>query len=319
MLVVASPKEFDDWVDIVGQWELKGCIFVVSSEKAHFGDPVKAARWFSYEMQRIGARYFILDTLFDYFGPEVRNANDQNRAVMAEQGPLLEVVRTCGYAGIVTGHQPKSEAQGDNQRDPAEAFAGHNAWSAQHRMRVSLRRKSQGFTAIIIERGGRGDAGIAEEQLLAHDKATHRVWLGGPFKHHLGEAAADAVIEQLELAEGWCTTSYLAQQLRRSTPFARAGAQHAVKQGKAKHNGKKGRASRFATLTVPDEAEPEHRPEKATRAHNPTRPPKQQEMKIAATRMQHCPKDGHKCPVSSQCDIEDTLIGCLKMQPRISE
>src|SRR5229473_8533542 len=113
-----------------------------------------------------------VDTLFDFFGMPPNISGDSNRIAMNEQSPLLQLVRDRNYSGLVTGHAPKSEAKAIDPRDPEEAFAGHTAWTAQHRMRMTIRRKSQGINAFITGRGGYGDKGILKEELLLFDKDT---------------------------------------------------------------------------------------------------------------------------------------------------
>ena len=108
---------------------------------------------------------------------------------MNEQSPLLDVVRRNNWSGIPTGHSPKSEAQALVNRDPEEAFGGHTAWTAQHRMRAVIRRKSQGVNAFLTGRGGFGDRGLLKEEMLLFDEDTRLVRVGGPFAEYLGQTA----------------------------------------------------------------------------------------------------------------------------------
>jgi hypothetical protein len=148
--------------DTIGFWELKGLVFLVKSTAAHFDDRAKTVNWFDYTMKKHECRTFVLDTLFDFFGMPPNTSGDVNRIVMNEQTPLLELVRERGYSGLVLGHAPKSEAKAIDPRDPeeSESFGGHTAWTAQHRMRMTMRRKSQGVNAFVTGRGGYGDQGI---------------------------------------------------------------------------------------------------------------------------------------------------------------
>jgi len=196
-LVVVSPKEYEAWADTVGFWELKGLVYIVPSTAAHFNTHGQAADWFDYQMTNFSCRTFVLDTLFDFFGMPPNNSGDSNRIAMNEQTPLLQLVRERNYAGIVTGHAPKSEAKAIDPRDPEESFGGHTAWTAQHRMRMTIRRKSSGVNAFVTGRGGFGDKGILKEQLLVFNEATRLDSLGGLFSDHLGEAAMPSVVDCL--------------------------------------------------------------------------------------------------------------------------
>jgi len=253
VVVIASSKEYDNWCEIVGFWKLEDLIYVAPSVYAHFGDPRKTALWLDTEMQRLNARYFVADTLFDFFGTPDNGGGDENRKVMNEQAPLLEVVRTRRYSGLVGGHQPKNEAQAEYPRDPEEAFAGHTGWMAQHRMRISLRRKSKGYTAIISGRGGWGDTGLLDEQLLAYDPETRLIKLAGPFAQFLGRAALEPVIEALTRADRWCSRSEIEKETGKGKNFVLAGLKLAVKEGLAKDNGHQSRARKYALPNIPDE------------------------------------------------------------------
>jgi hypothetical protein len=189
-LVVVSPKEFEAWADTIGFWKLKGLIYLVESTKAHFAKSAETIDWFDYTMRKHDCRTFILDTLFDFFGMPPNTSGDSNRIAMNEQTPFLQMVRERNYSGLATGHAPKSEANAIAARDPEEAFGGHTAWTAQHRMRMSIRRKSQGVNAFITGRGGYGDEGILKEEMLLFNKETRLVSLGGLFSEYLGATAA---------------------------------------------------------------------------------------------------------------------------------
>jgi hypothetical protein len=196
-LVVVSPKEYEAWADTIGFWELKGLIYLVESTKAHFQKREEAVSWFDFQMRTFDCRTFVLDTLFDFFGMPPNNTGDANRIAMNEQTPLLQLVRERNYSGLVTGHAPKSEAKAIDPRDPEESFGGHTAWTAQHRMRMTIRRKSQGVNAFVTGRGGYGDKGILKEELLLFDEHTRLDSLGGLFSDHLGQAAMPSVIDTL--------------------------------------------------------------------------------------------------------------------------
>jgi AAA domain len=222
-LVVVSPKEFEAWADTIGFWELKGLIYLVESTKAHFRKQDDVVRWFDYQMKTFDCRTFVLDTLFDFFGMPPNNTGDANRIAMNEQTPLLQLVRERNYSGLVTGHAPKSEAKAIDPRDPEESFGGHTAWTAQHRMRMTIRRKSQGVNAFITGRGGYGDKGILKEELLSFDEHTRLDSLGGLFSDHLGEAAMPSVIDTMRDFGGPISMPKLIEQMGKSEKWARAG------------------------------------------------------------------------------------------------
>jgi AAA domain len=230
-LVVVSPKEFEAWAETVGFWGLKGLIYLVESNKAHFGDREAAVQWFDYLMGKDQCRTFVLDTLFDFFGMPPNTSGDSNRIVMNEQTPLLQLVRERNYSGLVTGHAPKSEAHAVDPRDPEEAFAGHTAWTAQHRMRMTLRRKSQGVNAFVTGRGGYGDKGILKEELLKFDEKTRLVSLGGLFSDHLGQAAMSSVVECLEQLGQLASISQLEKEMGRGHRWIRPGLREGGKKG----------------------------------------------------------------------------------------
>jgi hypothetical protein len=224
-LAVVSPKEYDNWAETIGMWDLKGMVFIVESPKAHFGNPTKAAEWFAAEMLRNQCQTFVFDTLFDFYGHSAgANNAEVNREVMNEQAPLLMVVREHRWAGIVTGHATKAEASAAQPRDPEEAFSGANAWAAQHRMRISLRRRDA-LTSIISGRGGYGDQGILEEQLLAYDDATRLVELGGPWATNtgMGMAAYPLVRRALEALDGIASMAKLVEVTGKGETYIRAG------------------------------------------------------------------------------------------------
>jgi hypothetical protein len=222
-LVIVSAKEYEAWTDTIGFWELKGLIFIVEAGKAHFGEREETVKWFDFLMQKDGCRTFVLDTLFDFFGMPPNSTGDSNRIAMNEQTPLLELVRERNYSGLVTGHAPKSEAKAIDPRDPEEAFAGHTAWTAQHRMRMTIRRKSQGINAFITGRGGYGDKGILKEELLLFDKDTRLDSLGGLFSEHLGKAAMPSVVECLEQLGQPASISQLEREMGRGHKWIRPG------------------------------------------------------------------------------------------------
>lgn len=230
VLAIVSSKEYDNWLEAIGFWELKGLIFIQPSIHFHWNDPKKAARHLQNEMDENGCIYFILDTLFDFFGISPNNSGDQNRNIMNEQAPLLTAVRDRRFAGAVSGHQPKSEAKNPDPRDPEEAFAGNTGWMAQHRMRASLRRKSHGYNALITGRGGYGDEGFLKEQLVKFDERTREVAIGGLFSEHLGAAALPDVLEALQQTGEWMSRADLEKQLGKGKSFVLAGLKHGMKQ-----------------------------------------------------------------------------------------
>lgn len=253
-LVVVSSKEWDAWADTIGFWQIRGKIFLIPSFKVQFGDGREQALWFEHTMKQLGCTTFVLDTMFDFFGIPPHNTGDQNRMVMAEQTPLLEVVRTNGWSGIVTGHPPKSEAQAIVSRDPEESFGGHTAWSAQHRMRAVIRRKAKGASAIITGRGGYGDDGILEEHMLLFDPLTRLVSLGGKFANYLGEVALPLVLAALEEG-GWHGRSDLIKSTGKGKNFVYAGIKFGLKTNVLKWNGKGSRSAKYALPGEPDEHE----------------------------------------------------------------
>ena len=222
-LVVVSPKEFEAWVQTIGFWDLKDLIYLVESTKAHFRTHEEAVKWFDFLMQRYECRTFVLDTLFDFFGMPPNTSGDSNRIAMNEQAPLLQKVRERNYSGLVTGHAPKSEANAIQPRDPEEAFGGHTAWTAQHRMRMTIRRKTQGVNSFLTGRGGYGDRGILKEELLRFDEATRLVSLGGPFSERIGEAAMPSMIEVLREFDRPVTVGAVVRATQKSERWVRAG------------------------------------------------------------------------------------------------
>lgn len=250
-LVVVSPKEYEAWADTIGFWKIKGGIFLIESTKAHFPKGDEQARWFAQEMDRLGCKTFVLDTLFDFFGMPPNNSGDQNRIVMNEQAPFLEMVRERMLTGLVLGHPPKSEATAIVSRDPEESFGGHTAWTAQHRMRGVIRRKSAaaGVNAFLTGKGGYGDQGILKEHMLLFDETNRLLSLGGPFSEYLGRAALPSVLEALD---GWMSRSDLDKALGKDKKWTLAGLKEGLKDGSVKDNGRKGRAKKYA---LPDEME----------------------------------------------------------------
>jgi hypothetical protein len=163
---------------------------------------------------------------------------------MNEQTPLLQLTRERSYAGLVLGHAPKSEARATDPRDPEESFGGHTAWTAQHRMRMALRRKAQGVNAIITGKGGYGDQGILDEMLLLFDEASRTVSLGGRFSEHLGQAALPSVLEALRSLGTAVALSKLVKEMDRGEKWIRPGLREGRKQGLIQMDGK-GRATRY--------------------------------------------------------------------------
>lgn len=254
-LVVVSPKEYEAWADTIWFWQLRDQVFLLRSTQTHFEEGAGAqAQWFETTMKEGGFRAFVLDTLFDFFGMPPNARGDSNRIAMAEQTPILEVVNKNSWGGLVFGHTPKVEAQALVPRDPEESFAGHTAWTAQHRMRMVLRRKSakSGMNAIMTGRGGHGDLGILEEHLLKYDPDTRLVTLGGKFSEYLGEAALAEVLDKLGQG-GWFSRSELVTQTGKSKNWVHAGIKHGVKKGDIKWNGKGSRRSKYAQKDEPDE------------------------------------------------------------------
>lgn len=253
-LVVVSPKEWDAWADTIGFWGIKGKVFLISSLNVQFGNGPEQAEWFAHTMAELKCQTFVLDTLFDFFGIPPHNTGDANRMAMAEQVPLLEVVRMNGWSGIVTGHPPKSEAQAVVPRDPEESFGGHTAWSAQHRMRAVIYRKAKGASTFKTARGGYGDTGITEEHMLLFNEATRLVSLGGKFANYLGEIAMPVVVEALQ-AGGWHGRSDLIRDTGKGKNFVYAGVKFGLKAGTIKWNQRGGRSAKYALPDEPDEQE----------------------------------------------------------------
>lgn len=237
-LVVVSPKEFEAWTDTIYFWQLKGLIYVVESTKAHFGKPETTVKWFEGEMDRIGARTFVLDTMFDFFGMPPNTAGDSNRIAMNEQTPLLQLVRERNFSGLILGHAPKSEAKALDPRDPEESFGGHTAWTAQHRMRMTVRRKSQGVNAFITGKGGFGDRGILQEMLLVFDEETRLDSIGGSFAEHLGLAAMPSVVETMQAIGTAVSIAKLQKEMDKGEKWVRAGLREARKRGLVVMEGK---------------------------------------------------------------------------------
>lgn len=222
-LVIVSAKEYDAWAETIGRWGLQGVIYLIKSESVHFRNGHEAVKYFDYRMKGFGCKSFVLDTLFDFFGLPDNNSGDQNRIVMNEQEPLLELVQEQRYAGLCLGHAPKSEAKAVDPRDPQESFAGHTGWSAQHRMRMALRRKAQGVISFITGKGSPGDKGFEEEQIIEYDEETRLISLGGAFKDHIGRVAMPSVIEALR---GFGTPKgmkALVDDLQKGEKWVRAG------------------------------------------------------------------------------------------------
>jgi len=243
-LVVVSPKEFEAWVQTIGFWGLKNLIYLVESTKAHFRTHEEAVKWFDFLMQRHECRTFILDTLFDFFGMPPNNSGDSNRIAMNEQTPLLQKVRERNYSGLVTEHAPKSEANAINPRDPEEAFGGHTAWTAQHRMRMTIRRKTQGVNSFLTGRGSYVDRGILKEELLRFDEATRLVSLGGLFSERIGEAAMPSMIEALRGFDRPVTVGAVVRATQKSERWVRAGLNAAVKAENSQVKRLKGKATK---------------------------------------------------------------------------
>ena len=132
-------------------------------------------------------------------------------------------------AGLVTGHAPKSEANAIQPRDPEEAFGGHTAWTAQHRMRMTIRRRSQGVNTFLTGRGGYGDQGFLTEQLLRFDESTRLLSLGGPFSEHIGEAAMPSMVEALRGFDRPVTVGAVVRATQKSERWVRAGLNAATK------------------------------------------------------------------------------------------
>jgi hypothetical protein len=253
-LVVVSPKEYEAWVECIGFWGVRGHIYLIASHKTHFDTGPEQAVWFEDTMKKFDCETFIFDTLFDFFGMPPNTRGDSNRIAMAEQTPLLEVVRAHGWSGIVTGHAPKTEAQAVVARDPEEAFGGHSAWTAQHRMRAVIRRKAKGANAFITGRGGYGDNGVLEERMLLFDEQTRLVTLGGKFSDYLGETALPGLIEALE-GSGWASRSDLIKATGKSKSWVYAGVKFGLKTNAIKWNGRAGRGAKYALPEEPDDAE----------------------------------------------------------------
>lgn len=202
-----SPKEWEAWADTIYFWGLRQSIYLIESHKTHFESGTEQARWFEATMKELECQTFVLDTMFDFFGLPPKVTGDSNRIVMAEQTPLLDVVRRNGWSGIPTGHAPKSEAQAINPRDPEEAFGGHTAWTAQHRMRAVIRRKAKGVSSFLTGRAGFGDKGILEEEILSFDSKTRLVSLGGKFANTSARPLCPLYSRRSPAAAGWAAAS----------------------------------------------------------------------------------------------------------------
>lgn len=252
-LVVVSPKEYEAWAETVYFWQLRGMVYLISSHLTHFPSGSDQAHWFEAEMKRLGCETFIFDTLFDFYGLPPNVHGDSNRIAMNEQVPLLETVRTNGWSGIVTGHSPKSEAQALVSRDPEESFAGHTAWTAQHRMRAVIRRKAQGVNAFVTGRGGYGDRGVLKEEMLLFDEITRLVSLGGSFAQYLGQSALPTIVAALENGGGWMGRSDLVNATGKGKNWVHAGIKEGLKQGQVKWDGRGSRNSKYALPDEPDE------------------------------------------------------------------
>jgi hypothetical protein len=184
------------------------------------------------------------------------NTGDANRNALAEQTPLLEVINRNSWGLLAGGHTTKADVQAVVPREPEESFAGHTGWAAQHRMRMTIRRKSKGMFAFITGRGGYGDLGILEERLLLFDENQRLLTLGGKFSDYLGQTALPSILEALENAGGWATRSDLIKLTGKSKNWVHAAIKHGLKHGgpdngpALKWNGKERRGSRYA---LPDE------------------------------------------------------------------
>ena len=255
-LVVVSPKEYEAWADTIGFWGLRGLVYLVESTKAHFGEPGEVVKWFEYTMLKWACRTFVLDTLFDFFGMPPNRAGDANRIAMNEQTPLLELVHAKNYSGLVSGHAPKSEAKAIDPRDPEEAFGGHSAWTAQHRMRMAVRRKTLGVNAFITGKGGYGDTGILKEQMLIFDEANRLDSLGGPFAEYLAQAAMPSVIDALrELGEPTSITK-IVEAMGKGEKWVKAGLKNGRKEGVIEMFGGQGkRGTKYGLTEWPRERE----------------------------------------------------------------
>lgn len=251
-LVIVSPKEYDNWAEMIGFWDIeRERVFLIESPKAHFPRPELAADWFDGMMQHFGCQTFVLDTLFDFFG--LGSGVEGNRQAMNEQTPLLAIVRERGYCGLVSGHMPKSEARAKDPRDAEEAAGMFTGWIAQHRMRMAVRRKAQGVSSIITGRGGYGDKGILEEELLSYDEETRLVSLGGLFAKHVGLAALPSVLETLAVIGGWCSLRKLCEEMDRGEKWVRPGLKEGVERGLIKTNGRPRRGCAYSLADTPDE------------------------------------------------------------------
>ena len=247
-LVVCSQKEYSAWADAIGFWQLEDLIFAIESSKIQFSDRRRQADWFDHEMRRWQAETFVLDTLFDFFGMPPNTSGDANRIVMAEQSPLLEVVLSRGWSGVVSGHPPKGEAQNPNPRDPEEAFGGVSAWTAQHRMRMRYRRTG-GPPALITGKGGYGDEPIFPEKAVLLNEDTRLVELAGDWKEHMGTIALPILVEALRDLGGVASMSKLIAHTGKPEAFIRAG----IRAGKQTKDGRsqsiwqtgKGRATKY--------------------------------------------------------------------------
>src|SRR5262252_485194 len=250
-LVVVSPKEFEAWAEIIHFWELRAMVYLIPSYKTHFDSAAEQAGWFEMAMKKLGCETFCFDTLFDFFGMPPNTRGDSNRIAMNEQVPLLETVRANNWSGLVTGHSPKSEAQAVVNRDPEEACAGHTAWTAQHRTRAVIRRKSPGVNAFVTGRGGYGDQGILKEEMLLFDEGTRLVSLGGAFADYLGQTALPSILDGL--SDGWHGRSDLIKSTGKTKNWVYAAVKFGLKNGSIKWNGKGGRSAKYALPDEPSE------------------------------------------------------------------
>jgi hypothetical protein len=116
---------------------------------------------------------------------------------------------------------------------------------AQHRMRITLRRKSKKnaapVIAILTGRGGYGDEGILTEQLLSYDPETRLVKLDGPFSEHLGKTAMPEILETLRTLGIWCSLTKLCKETGKGESWVRAGLKAGVEAKTIQPNKKKNR------------------------------------------------------------------------------
>jgi putative DNA primase/helicase len=237
VLVLCSPKEYLGWVDTVGRvWKLQDRIFIKDSETIASKDIWK---WIRYHMQLFNAHVLYLDTLADFLGVPPPNSPDYYRSVMTEQTPVIKFAWEWNYHALGTYHQPKSEANNDRPRDPTEAAMGSAGITAQHRMRVSIRRRSRDISTIIMSKGANIDEPIEEETVLNYNKETQLVTLGPPWSTVKAHPSVPQIVDVLTRLGHPATIWKIAQECssqfdKKTESWTRSGIKAGEKLGEIK-------------------------------------------------------------------------------------